>query len=119
MPRYVILAHDWPAPHFDLLFEVGDVLRAWRLAGEPGREPVAAEPNVDHRPFYLHHEGPVPGGRGSVTRWDDGTYTGELGPEGGAVEMNGRRLRGAATLSQTDDGWSFRFGSEDRRQAGG
>ena len=59
MPRFVILAHDWPTPHFDLLFEVGDALKAWRLAGEPGSEPVRAEPNFDHRPFYLDHEGPV------------------------------------------------------------
>jgi hypothetical protein len=110
MPRFVILAHDWPAPHFDLLLEVGDVLKAWRLAGEPGVKPVAAEPNFDHRPFYLDYEGPVSGGRGSVTRWDSGSYEGELGPDGGTVKLNGTRLRGPATLSRTGGGWSFRVG---------
>ena len=43
MPRFVILAHDWPTPHFDLLLEAGAVLKAWRLLAEPVG-PVPAEP---------------------------------------------------------------------------
>ena len=110
MPRFVILAHDWPAPHFDLLFEVGDVLKAWRLASEPGAEPVPAVANADHRPFYLDHEGPVSGGRGRVTGWDAGAYEGKLGPGEWAVELAGTRLRGTARLRRTADGWSFAVG---------
>jgi hypothetical protein len=108
MPRFVILAHDWPAPHFDLLFEVGGVLKAWRLAAEPGAEPVVAVPNFDHRPSYLDYEGPVTGDRGTVTRWDSGTYAGELVPNGWTVTLNGTRLRGQATLARTGGIWSFR-----------
>lgn len=110
MPRFVILAHDWPDPHFDLLMEVGDVLKAWRLADEPGEKPVSAKPNVDHRLLYLDHEGPVEGGRGSVTRWDSGTYEGDLGPDGWGVSLIGRRLRGGAILSRVEGGWAFRVG---------
>ncbi len=33
-----------------------------------------AEPNVEHRLLYLDFEGPLPGGRGIVHRWDAGTF---------------------------------------------
>ena len=74
MPRFVVLAHDWPSPHWDFLAESGGVLRAWRLLAEPaaGAE-VPAEPNADHRLAYLDYEGPVSGGRGRVARWAAGT----------------------------------------------
>lgn len=92
MPRFVILEHDWPTPHWDVLLEAGPVLRAWRLAAEPapGRA-VPAEPNADHRPFYLDYEGPVSGGRGTVRRWDAGAFEwiGD-GPDGVEVELYGR-----------------------------
>jgi hypothetical protein len=35
MPRFVILAHDWPCAHWDFLVEAGPVLRAWRLLEVP------------------------------------------------------------------------------------
>jgi hypothetical protein len=76
MPRYVILEHDWPHRHWDLLLEAGDVLRAWRLSQPPS--PIGdlfAEPNADHRLFYLDYEGTVSGNRGTVTRWDAGEYS--------------------------------------------
>ena len=84
MPRFVILEHDWPARHWDLLLEAGAVLRAWRLLAEPGpAAAVPAEPNADHRPAYLDYEGPVSGGRGTVSRWDAGTFTWRAdGPDG-------------------------------------
>ena len=79
MPRYVILAHDWPTPHFDLLLEAGGVLKAWRLlaVSTPG-VPVPATPNSDHRAFYLDYEGPVSGDRGTVTRVANGEYDGAI-----------------------------------------
>ncbi|QDU18863.1 DNA polymerase ligase N-terminal domain-containing protein [Urbifossiella limnaea] len=94
MPRFVVLSHDWPEPHFDLLLEAGPVLRAWRLRGEPGAAAVPAEPNADHRTLYLDYEGPVSGGRGSVTRWDAGTFDWIVEAACAVVELRGERLTG-------------------------
>src|SRR6476619_1195636 len=75
MPRFVILEHDWPTRHWDFLLEAGPELKAWRLLAEPRYETdIPAEPNADHRLLYLDYEGPVSGGRGTVTRWDAGTF---------------------------------------------
>lgn len=99
MPRFVILHHDWPAPHWDFLLESGAVLRAWRLLAEPGpgRE-VPAEPNADHRPFYLDYEGPVSDGRGTVRRWDAGTYDLIADAEGLAIDLRGSLLTGRCVI---------------------
>lgn len=73
--RYVILEHDWPVVHWDLLLDVGPVLRAWRLWEEPAvGVTVRAEISADHRQVYLDYEGEVSGGRGVVRRWDAGVY---------------------------------------------
>lgn len=101
MPRFVVLSHDWPEPHLDLLLEAGPVLRAWRLHGEPGAA-VPAEPNADHRTLYLDYEGPVSGGRGTVTRWDAGTFEWVEGGPGVVVELRGARLTGRYALG---GGW--------------
>jgi DNA-directed RNA polymerase subunit RPC12/RpoP len=75
MPRYVLLTHDHPFPHWDLLLEWGTACRTWRLlqAPVPGRV-IAAEPLPDHRRHYLDYEGPVSGDRGTVARWDSGGF---------------------------------------------
>ena len=97
MPRFVILEHDWPARHWDLLLEAGPVLRAWRLLAEPGPGvAVPAEANADHRLLYLDYEGPVPVGRGRVSRWDAGTFEWLADePEGVVVDLRGAKLAGA------------------------
>ena len=100
MPRFVILEHDWPTLHWDMLLESGAVLRAWRLLAEPapGRD-VPAEPNADHRLFYLDYEGPLSGDRGSVRRWDAGTFEWvEDGTERVVVELHGTKLAGRAVV---------------------
>ena len=110
MPRFVILAHDWPVPHWDFLAEAGGMLRAWRLLAEPAADAdVAAEPNADHRLFYLDHEGPVAGGRGHVTRWDAGTCD-WLADNGDGVELalRGTKLVGRATFRRVEGVWQFR-----------
>ncbi len=79
MPRYAILAHDWPTPHFDLLLEADGVLKSWRLLAEPTPGvTVPATPNADHRVVYLDYEGPVSGGRGTVARYASGEYDGDI-----------------------------------------
>lgn len=106
MPRFVVLEHDHPELHYDLLFEVGEVLWAWRLAGPPAAEAVRAERSFDHRVMYLDYEGPVSGGRGAVRRWAWGEYEWRERGEGRLVaEVRGARLSGALVLQAGGDGW--------------
>jgi hypothetical protein len=115
MPRYVILEHDHPARHWDLLLEAGPVLRAWRLhvPPQPGRA-VPASASFDHRRLYLDYEGPVSGGRGTVARWDAGTF--ELEEESRdclRLRLAGTRLTGPAVLARGATGeWSFAMGEQ-------
>ncbi len=109
MPRFVVLEHDWPAVHWDLLLECGPVLRAWRLLSEPGpgRE-VPTVPNFDHRLLYLDYEGRLSGDRGTVRQWDAGTYEGEPADEW-TIRFSGRRLSGQARMMRTANGLEFRL----------
>ena len=103
MPRFVILEHDSPGGlHWDLMLEQGGVLLTWALSEPPqAARNVPAEALSDHRLAYLDYEGPISGGRGSVTRWDQGTYELEHRSDDElAVVLAGRRLAGRATLSR-------------------
>jgi hypothetical protein len=118
MPRFVILEHDWPTTHWDFLLEAGAVLRAWRLLEEPelGKE-VPAEANFDHRLVYLDFEGPLSGNRGSVRRWDAGTFEWiEDGAERVVVELKGAKLTGQATLARKASGVVFNLGEDGLTQ---
>lgn len=109
MPRFVILAHDWPAPHFDFLLEDGQVLRAWRLAAvpEPGRI-IPAEPLPDHRPIYLDYEGPLSRNRGSVQRVESGTFDWiDRLPDGWQIELSAEMISGQASWNPAAATWSF------------
>lgn len=80
--RFVVLKHDWPEPHRDLIFEPRNVtgaerLPTWALYPErtdedffPTDRTLAgrAVPLEPHRRAYLDYEGPVSGERGSVER---------------------------------------------------
>jgi hypothetical protein len=112
MPRYVILAHDHPAPHWDFMLESGPVLRSWRLADLPragGTVPATA--TFDHRLLYLDYEGPVSGGRGQVARWDTGSFSWQQqASDRVVVLLQGRQLQGWARLAQVSGSdWSFTF----------
>ena len=76
MPRFVVLIHDHPVLHWDLMLEEPQSLRTWRLAARPaaGAE-IEAEALAPHRITYLDYEGPVSGGRGSVSRDASGHYS--------------------------------------------
>ena len=105
MPRFVILRHELPpdpprASHWDLMLEQGGVLKTWSLCESPDAEgEVVAEALADHRLAYLDYEGQVSGGRGSVTRWDRGTFeivcwtAGEI-----AIDLEGERLAGRVRM---------------------
>jgi DNA polymerase Ligase (LigD) len=101
MNRFVILEHDHPELHWDLMLECGDALRTWRLVAPPcAPGEVAAVPLGDHRKTYLGYEGPVSGDRGHVKRWDRGTYE-MLPADGGGrirVRLAGERIDGVVTL---------------------
>jgi hypothetical protein len=110
VPRFVILEHDHPFPHWDFMLEAEALLRTWRLAEFPaaGRV-VAAEAGFDHRPVYLDYEGPVSSGRGTVRRTEQGSYetiadtADEL-----ILRLMGSRINGVATLCRvTGEQWRF------------
>jgi hypothetical protein len=112
MPRFVLLDHDHPQPHLDLMLEVGEVLWTWRLEAPPGEgDPGPAVRIFDHRPLYLDYEGPVSGDRGTVRRRDHGEYDWqEQSPGRLVVRLAGRRLRGRLTLTQeAGDRWRLDF----------
>jgi hypothetical protein len=112
MPRFVILEHDHPEMHWDLMLEVGGRLRTWRLAEAPrGQQGVPAQAIADHRAIYLDYEGPVGGGRGTVRRWEAGTYCVEEEAEDAiTLLMEGSRKRGKAVLRRLGgDRWQFRW----------
>jgi hypothetical protein len=111
-PRFVVLEHDHPFLHWDLMMEAGPALRTWRLAAPPaaGAE-VEATPLGEHRRLYLDYEGPLSGDRGRVARWDHGTFTWESEEEGlVAVRLDGARLQGLLRLQrQTAESWRASF----------
>jgi hypothetical protein len=100
MQRYVILEHDHPQLHWDLMLEHGDALRTWRLAAPPcaGLD-IAATALAEHRLAYLDYEGPVSGNRGTVKRWDHGRYAATVA-EVLHLQLHGERVAGQAVLKQ-------------------
>ena len=116
MPRFAILAHDHPAPHWDLFLEAGPVLRSWRLAAPLiSGVAVAAEPTPEHRLAYLDYEGPVSGGRGTVTRVDTGTFSYQLDeqPERVVIQLTGKRFVGSLIIERAAGGWACVFRPDD------
>ncbi len=112
MPRFVVLTHDHPFLHWDLMLEQGDSLRTWRLS-QPldSAGPIAAEALPHHRPAYLDYEGPVSGGRGTVERWDTGSYELiESSADRVRVQFAGSKLSGTVSISRAETGaaWVFR-----------
>lgn len=114
--RFVILLHEMPATadretHFDLMLEAAESLLTWALPSIPQQVPLACQQLPPHRLAYLSYEGPVSADRGTVTRWDDGTFqvqrrTDELI----AVRLDGRQLVGELTLRQEDGTrWTVSF----------
>lgn len=110
MPRFVILEHDHPHLHWDLMLEADDVLRTWRLAETPEvGKVIEATALGDHRIAYLDYEGPVSRNRGTVQRWDVGSFAWRE-YEGTTIvlELRGERCCGVFRLTQIQgEEWSF------------
>ena len=104
MPRYVILEHDHPEFHWDLMLDIDGALKTWRLPAPPPEQPNTALALDDHRIDYLDYEGPVSGNRGTVKRWDAGTYEAMDWEEVSewAVELRGARWQGIVALRHHD-----------------
>ena len=117
MPRFVILEHDHPHLHWDFMLEVGEVLWTWRLATPPegAASRIVATRIGEHRRAYLDYEGQVSGGRGTVKRWDAGTYD-AIRIDDTRIEMSlhGQRFTGRAVLRRLDDGaWELGIAAGD------
>jgi DNA polymerase ligase (LigD)-like protein len=121
MPRYVILIHDFPFVHWDLLVEQGETLRSWRLLESPARWILATTPPAlpaesipDHRLAYLDFEGPVSGERGRVARWDAGKFERiEQTDDHVRLRLHGEQLCGELTIDRTENSplWTAGFRS--------
>ncbi|KAA0137947.1 hypothetical protein FYZ48_14850 [Gimesia chilikensis] len=120
MQQYVILRHDHPELHWDLMLEEGDVLKTWRLPQPPEIDPASDETSLDltaealpdHRLVYLEYEGPVRGDRGEVSRWDRGTFTLLERSEDQLVALlTGEELAGRITLKKQDseNRWTLNY----------
>ncbi len=128
--RYVVLRHTMPLgssrpSHWDFMLETPVGLRTWALDQAPdGASPVEAAQLADHRAEYLTFEGPISGGRGSVERWDAGSFEREPAAiadraggqaESIALRLSGARLCGRAVLvpwRETPQRWRFSFAAD-------
>ena len=97
--RFVILRHDDPFLHWDLLLEGDTSAECWRLLREPCvGEPIAAEPLPPHRLLYLDYEGRLTGNRGTVQRVLSGGY---IPVESSAEDLHIRFTHNAEFASAT------------------
>ncbi len=111
-PQFAIHHHaGFGAEHWDLMLEVGEVLRTFQLASDPTGgvgETIPAERIADHRKDYLTYEGPVSRGRGRVAIVAGGTYeTLAESPDAWTIRLDGEVLSGRFTLARLGpkDAW--------------
>ncbi len=112
MPRFVLLEHDHPHLHWDLMLERAGSLRTWRLSAPPAAGQVASAVRIgDHRLAYLAYEGPVSGDRGQVRQWDAGSF--ELMKDDERlviIRLAGAKLTGVLRLEwQQGNDWAARL----------
>lgn len=95
------------------MLESKGALATWALVREPATgQPIPAHVLADHRATYLDYEGPVSGGRGTVRRWDRGSYQLlERTPTRWVVTIDGQRLCGRVEMGQAqkDGPWEFHY----------
>ena len=114
--RFVVLEHRWAGVHWDFLVEDGAALRTWAIDA-----PIVADADLParalaaHRVIYLDYEGAISGGRGVVTRWDEGECDVlEWGEDGVRLAVRGRQLVGVVELRsvgiEAPRRWLFRLG---------
>lgn len=120
MPRFVVLEHDHPVLHWDLLLERGPAAWTWRLDRLPPFEGHCQATRIpDHRLFYLDYEGPVGGDRGTVIRRLAGTF-GDVDfdepPDEWSVDLQGDEAWHVRFRRQAGDRWEVRWSSTRQRR---
>ena len=106
-----------PGVHWDLMLEVDGGMRTWALEAPPSEGVAVRATELGmHRLDYLDYEGPVSGNRGSVRRWDSGTYEVlSKTPAELNLTIRGERLAGRMALRRdpADESlWMVRFSGE-------
>jgi hypothetical protein len=96
------------------MLEIQHGLATWALQKAPDAAPeIAAEALPDHRLAYLEYEGPIADGRGTVTRWDRGTYQlDHYERDEVTAIVAGETLLGEVALRRSSDDpslWTFRY----------
>jgi len=104
-PVYVIQEHHATRLHWDLRFEIDDVLKSWALPKNPPQkvgEKRLAVSVPDHPIEYALFEGEIPKGNygaGKVKIWDHGTFeTIEASKKKMIVSILGKKLKGKYCL---------------------
>jgi len=98
--------------HWDLMLELGNTLKTYRLTLPPEKLLQNTTPAVkilDHPLRFLTYEGSVNNGKGSVHIADTGTY--QLLNDDNKhqlLQLDGKTLKGSFTLNHIkDDNWQF------------
>ena len=91
------------------MLEDGSSLLTWKLEKPPiANLEITAFHIGNHRLAYLDYEGPVSGGRGTVTRWDAGEFEWiERNDDRISVSIHGRILKANAIWAISQRTWSF------------
>ena len=116
-PVYVIQEHHAKRLHWDLRFELDDVLKSWALPKPPPEKPGEKRLAIsvdDHPLEYALFEGEIPSGNygaGQVKIWDSGTFTlKENSKKKMILEIKGKKLKGNYCLlhfKPTEKNWLF------------
>jgi len=104
--QFVILSHDWPYFHWDILLQSGNRLMGWRgdSSGHFLNGGLIVQSD-DHRLEYLDYEGVVSGNRGIVHRLDRGELVWlETGPNLLVAKISGKVWKGTLRLTKETDG---------------
>ncbi|MBN3749378.1 DNA ligase D [Burkholderia sp. Se-20373] len=121
--RFVIQEHHARRLHYDFRLELDGTLKSWAVPKGPSVDPSVKRLAVhveDHPLEYASFEGEIPAGHygaGSVTVWDEGTWT----PDGGIARARDGYRAGKLTFrldgTKLHGGWALvRSGRQQGRQ---
>ncbi|MGA2915947.1 MAG: DNA polymerase ligase N-terminal domain-containing protein [Sedimentisphaerales bacterium] len=102
--RFVIHKHTIGGEtHWDLMIELGDKLKTWRLENPPEKlasQKTKAMPIFNHDKKFLTYQGPVNNGKGTVEIVDEGICTIESISKNIHINFEGKIVRGNYHLAQ-------------------